>query len=329
METRSMHTATSNHADLLTQQGIAALQSNDKPGAYEMLGRAVQLAPHNEQAWLWLSGAVATDAERRYCLEQVLVINPRNSAAQRGMALLPATLPVSPFREEPPARPEPPSAPESTDAPGPFSASAPVGVVATGAIAAGSLLELIAHPEPTVLPGMELNSQFFAGGADDPPVVTFVPPPIAASHGDAMPPAADSAAHANYDQAVVDFVVREYGRHRSRDEIIRALSQQYRLAWDDAQELTAKVEREHRRRIAARQSPFFIFLGVVTIIGGLVLTGRGMFVLYALYFNTTHGVVSVPNPQALWFVIGQMFTGIAMVAGATIGLGQTIKGLFK
>src|SRR5262245_4948769 len=104
-----MPATTSNHADLLTQQGIAALQSNDKPSAHEILGRAVQIEPHHEQAWLWLSGAVATDAERRYCLEQVLVINPHNSAAQRGMALLPATLPVSPIREDPPARLEPPT----------------------------------------------------------------------------------------------------------------------------------------------------------------------------------------------------------------------------
>src|SRR5262249_29913032 len=97
METMRMHIAASDQADLLTRQGIAALQSNDKLRAYQILGQAVQFAPHNEQAWLWLSGAVATDAERRYCLEQVLVINPHNRAAQRGLALLPATLPVSPL----------------------------------------------------------------------------------------------------------------------------------------------------------------------------------------------------------------------------------------
>jgi hypothetical protein len=340
-----MQPATPNHADLLTQQGIAALQSNDKPRAYEMLGRAVQIEPHHEQAWLWLSGAVATDAERRYCLEQVLVINPRNSAAQRGMTLLPIALPVSPFQKEPPARPEPPNVRETTGDPAPLAASAPLGVVATTAIAAGSLLELIAQPEPAaapeavaskppaVLPGIELKSRFFSDAADDPPVVTFAPPPVAAPYGHVTPPAGPGASAAptsvGYDQAIIDFVVREYGRHRSRDEIIRTLSQEHRLAWDEAQELTAKIEREHRTTIARRQSPFLIFLGVVTIIGGLVLTGRGIFVLYALYFNTTRGVVGVPNPQALGIIVAQMFTGIAMVAGATVGLGQTIKGLFK
>ena len=58
------------HADLLMRQGIAALQANDKARAHDLLGQALQLAPHNEHAWLWLSGAVETDAERRYCLER-------------------------------------------------------------------------------------------------------------------------------------------------------------------------------------------------------------------------------------------------------------------
>jgi hypothetical protein len=327
----------SNHADLLTQQGIAALQANDRIRAHEMLGRAVQLEPHHEQAWLWLSGAVATDAQRRYCLEQVLVINPRNSAAQRGMTLLPATLPVSPFQEEPLACPEPPSAPEAAGAPTPHATSGQLGVAATTAIAAGSLLALIAQPEPAtapsvapekppaVLPGIELKSRFFSDPVE-PEVVTFAPPPVVAQTDVAPPVAPTSLGH---DQAIVDFVVREFGRHRSRDEIIRTLSQEYRLAWGEAQELTAKVERQHRTKIARRQSPFLIFLGVATLIGGLVLAGRGIFVLYALYSATTEGVARIPNPRAVGIIIAQMFTGIAMVAGSTLGLGQTIKAMFK
>jgi hypothetical protein len=337
MEITHMQGPTLNHVEILTQQGIAALQSNDKIRAHQMLGQVVQLVPHHEQAWLWLSGAVATDAERRYCLEQVLVINPRNSAAQRGMALLPATIPVSPFQEEPPARPEPPSALEIAGAPEPLAASAPLGMATTTAIAASSLLELIAEPEPALapssaaggfaagLPGTELKSSFFADAAE-PPVVTFAPPPIAAQVGMAQPGALTST---NHDQAIVDFVVREFGRHRSRDEIIRTLSQEHRLAWGEAQELMAKVERQHRTTIARRQSPFFIFLGVATLIGGLLLAGRGILVLYALYFGATHGSVRVVNPQAVGIIIAQMFTGIAMIAGSILGLGQTIKGMFK
>ena len=134
-----------------------------------------------------------------------------------------------------------------------------------------------------------------------------------------------------YAKEIVDFVVREYGRHRSRDEIIRALSEQHRLAWSEAQELMAKVEQDHRKTIAVRQSPFFVFLGIATIIGGCIMAGRAGFLLYYAYNNATElgALGGLPNPRAIGFAVGQLITGIAMVLGATIGLGQTIKELFK
>jgi len=61
-----MQTLVQPPADLLTQQGITALQANDKARAHDLLGKALHIEPHNEQAWLWLSGAVQSDAERRY-----------------------------------------------------------------------------------------------------------------------------------------------------------------------------------------------------------------------------------------------------------------------
>ena len=96
--------------------------------------------------------------------------------------------------------------------------------------------------------------------------------------------------------------------------LTRALSEQHYLAWSDAQELMAKVERENRRTIAARQSPFFIFLGVATIIGGCALAGRASFALYYMYANATElsGAAAIPDPRVLWFAAGQLITGIAM-----------------
>src|SRR5258706_2918182 len=151
MEMMYMQQLRLDQTELLTQQGVAALQANDKARAYDLLGRAVQLAPHNEQAWLWLSGTVESAAERRYCLEQVLMINPHNAAAQRGMALLPPVLPVSPFAAEAPPEPavlEP--------APAPIEAS-PAGLalaaLASAPIAqASGLLDIIAQPDPPAAP---------------------------------------------------------------------------------------------------------------------------------------------------------------------------------
>lgn len=130
-------------------------------------------------------------------------------------------------------------------------------------------------------------------------------------------------------QAAIDYVIRAYGSHRSRDEIVRGLSIDHGIAWDDARNLVFEIERKHRRKIAARQSPFYIFLGVITILGGAFLAGRAGFSFYYMYDNINSGIVFIPDPRAIVFLIGQLVTGIAMVLGATIGLGQTIKSLFK
>ncbi len=67
----------------LLQQGIIALKAGQKAKARSLLEKAVQQDERNEMAWLWLSGAVDTDEERRTCLGKVLAINPNNSAVLR------------------------------------------------------------------------------------------------------------------------------------------------------------------------------------------------------------------------------------------------------
>jgi len=72
----------------LLDQGIAALKAGRKAEAGRLLMQVVQQDERNEMAWLWLSGAVGTDKERRICLENVLTINPRNEIARRGIEAL-------------------------------------------------------------------------------------------------------------------------------------------------------------------------------------------------------------------------------------------------
>mgnify|MGYP001131281106 CR=1 FL=1 len=72
----------------LLKQGIAALNAGQKAEARNLLMQVVQQDEHNEMGWLWLSGAVDTDEERRVCLENVLAINPNNGVARRGLESL-------------------------------------------------------------------------------------------------------------------------------------------------------------------------------------------------------------------------------------------------
>ena len=70
------------------QAGINALKAGEREGARKLLMQVINVDERNEQAWLWLSGAVSSKAERRTCLENVLSINPENQLARKGLLKL-------------------------------------------------------------------------------------------------------------------------------------------------------------------------------------------------------------------------------------------------
>lgn len=87
----------------LVQQGIAAAKSGRREEARKVLMQAVELDDHNEVAWLWLSGVAEGIEDQIICLENVLVINPANTAAERGLRQLRANLPPEPAPPAPEA----------------------------------------------------------------------------------------------------------------------------------------------------------------------------------------------------------------------------------
>lgn len=79
-------------SNALVTQGIAAYNAGDHSRAHTLFVQALQNDPRHEVGWLWMSAVVQTDAERRYCLERVLEVNPEHGAAQRGIAKFPPEL---------------------------------------------------------------------------------------------------------------------------------------------------------------------------------------------------------------------------------------------
>ena len=77
----------------LLRQGIAAAKRGQKEQARQLLMQAVELDERNETAWLWLSGVMDDVGDQFVCLENVLTINPNNSAAERGLQHLRARRP--------------------------------------------------------------------------------------------------------------------------------------------------------------------------------------------------------------------------------------------
>ncbi len=98
----------------LYQRGVAAARGGQRRIAAGLLTRSVQLDPHNESAWLWLSGVLDDPHQIAFCLHTVLKLNPVNERARQGLIwleerqLLKTTPKPTPLMEvqvdEPPAR---------------------------------------------------------------------------------------------------------------------------------------------------------------------------------------------------------------------------------
>ena len=60
----------------LLQQGMNAAKAGNKALAFQLLTKATQDGATAEQAWLWLTSVLTADAERLFCLDNALRINP-------------------------------------------------------------------------------------------------------------------------------------------------------------------------------------------------------------------------------------------------------------
>ncbi len=75
-------------AHQLRQEGITAAKAGNRERARDILIHAVERDEKDVTAWLWLSGVVDDLEEREVCLENVLALDPENTAARWGLAHL-------------------------------------------------------------------------------------------------------------------------------------------------------------------------------------------------------------------------------------------------
>jgi hypothetical protein len=69
-------------------EGAVALTKGDRERARDLLLRVVSEDEEIPEAWLWLSGAVDDPDDQRTALENVLALDPANSYALHGIAVL-------------------------------------------------------------------------------------------------------------------------------------------------------------------------------------------------------------------------------------------------
>jgi hypothetical protein len=111
-------------------------------------------------------------------------------------------------------------------------------------------------------------------------------------------------------QEATEFVIRELGRHRSRDDIVREICEQTNWPWRQVQHFVQRVEVQHQDQITSRQMPLLIALGVGTIAAGFLLIvftifsnsgGEGMNPFYALV-----GLgMMIGGAAGIWRAVGQ------------------------
>jgi hypothetical protein len=69
-------------------EGAVAVREGRHADAQGLLLQVIERDEQNEQAWLWLSGAVEDPADQQVALENVLALNPANAAARQGLEYL-------------------------------------------------------------------------------------------------------------------------------------------------------------------------------------------------------------------------------------------------
>jgi hypothetical protein len=94
----------------LVQQGLTAARVGDIKDARQLLKKATRQMPYNVGAWLGLAGVVESLEEKQRCFSKVLALDPDNSEAKAGLALVEQKLAAQSGENK-----EPPPAPAEAD----------------------------------------------------------------------------------------------------------------------------------------------------------------------------------------------------------------------
>jgi hypothetical protein len=113
-------------------------------------------------------------------------------------------------------------------------------------------------------------------------------------------------------------IIKELGKHHDRKEIIQKVCERSPLDWQEADELIALVEGQHKRAIAGRQTPLLLFFSIGTLLLGIGLVAFNIQILAAFFQKDVLG--QVLSLQSSYYRIIALLTGTAMTVGGLVGL---------
>jgi len=127
-------------------------------------------------------------------------------------------------------------------------------------------------------------------------------------------------------EELTTLIIQELGKHHDRKEITRKICEQSQLNWQEAEQLIALVEAQHKRVIAGRQTPLLLFLSIGTLLLGIGLLAFNMEILMAFFQKDVLG--QVLSLQSSYYRILGLFTGMGMTAGGLVGLWRAFGAIF-
>lgn len=107
-------------------------------------------------------------------------------------------------------------------------------------------------------------------------------------------------------QVITEFVVEELGKGRDRRDVIFEMCEKLGWSWPQAENFVVTVEHTAKNKIAQKQLPILLILGVGILIGGIGLFGYGMLRLLNGSVLSTYTYVALA-------------TGLGMICGGIFG----------
>ena len=121
---------------------------------------------------------------------------------------------------------------------------------------------------------------------------------------------------------ITNLVIKELGKNRDRQEIVRKICEATTLNWGEVENLILEVESQNRRKIAAKRGPLLIFISIGTLLLGIALLIYNMEVLMAIFNRDLLG--QVLSLQSGYYRLLSLVTGLSMTIGGLYGVWTTL-----
>ncbi len=128
-------------------------------------------------------------------------------------------------------------------------------------------------------------------------------------------------------QAAEEYVVKQLGKHASRNDIIFNLTQVTGSTWEQASAFVEQVERERHSGIALRRAPILLLLGIPMVVIGLYSTVSYIGQLLVVARASAGTAAAVPLVAAE--ILPYLAIRLAMVIGGAWGIWIAISDIWK